>query len=543
VKRAVIYLRVSSSGQLTDRAPDGLSITAQREACHHKAAELGAEVVEEYTDKAESAKFADRPGLQAMLGRIKAQRDVDYVILFKVNRLARNRRDDANLMFELWQYGARLVSVAENIDDTPAGQLLHAILAGVAEFESRNLAAEVLKGLTQKAKIGGTPGRAPLGYENVREKIAGREVRTIALDPDRAPLITWAFTAYATGNYSLERLLRELTERGLTSRDSRNFGRPIKRSALASLLKSPYYVGVVRYRGVEYEGRHQPLIDKETFSRVQQILKAHEAAGEKDRKHHHYLKGTVYCARCHSRLLITRANGHGGTYLYYFCAGRQRRNGCEQRYVQVPTVEEAVIRDAYGPLSLTASEVARIRERFAIYLAGRDKAAERETKRQRRRIAKLRAEREKLLHAYYAGALPVELLKTEQDRIARELATAEGKLAEHELEAAAVRETLEQALALALDCQANYQRASKPLRRQWNQVFFRRLLVLDDRVVATERADGIDEIYELRDRLAAEAAQPEAAPSHGPGSSEAVLVEPAGLEPATFALPARRSSS
>src|SRR4029453_1240915 len=137
-KRAVIYLRVSTAKQADKNADsEGYSLPAQREACLRKAEALGAEVVEEYLDRGESAKTTDRPEFQRMLARIRLARDVDYVILDKIDRFARNRRDDANTMFELKSYGAQLVSVKENIDETPAGQLLHAIMAGIAEFYSR----------------------------------------------------------------------------------------------------------------------------------------------------------------------------------------------------------------------------------------------------------------------------------------------------------------------------------------------------------------------------------------------------------------------
>src|SRR5690349_2417879 len=99
-KRAVVYLRVSTTKQAeTDFDPDGLSLPAQREACQRKAEELGADVVDTYMDRGESAKTADRPQFQAMVQRIRRARDVDYVILDKVNRFARNRRDDANVLF------------------------------------------------------------------------------------------------------------------------------------------------------------------------------------------------------------------------------------------------------------------------------------------------------------------------------------------------------------------------------------------------------------------------------------------------------------
>src|SRR5437867_1163391 len=97
-KRAVIYLRVSTTDQAnTDRDVEGFSIPAQREACFRKASELGAEVVDEYLDRGESGRSADRPALQLMLGRIRQLGDVDYVIVHKIDRLARNRADDANL--------------------------------------------------------------------------------------------------------------------------------------------------------------------------------------------------------------------------------------------------------------------------------------------------------------------------------------------------------------------------------------------------------------------------------------------------------------
>jgi len=216
-KRAVIYLRVSTAKQAgKDADPEGYSLPAQRESCLHKAESLGAEVVGEYLDRGESAKTADRPEFQRMLARVRDSRDVDYVILDKIDRFARNRRDDANTLFELKGYGAQLVSVKENIDETPAGQLLHAIMAGIAEFYSRNLATEALKGMTQKAKVGGTPGRAPIGYINVgRRNEEGSETRVVVIDPDRAPLIVWAFEAYAAGEWTIRSLTEALAAKGL----------------------------------------------------------------------------------------------------------------------------------------------------------------------------------------------------------------------------------------------------------------------------------------------------------------------------------------
>src|SRR5579875_3350361 len=129
-KRAVLYLRVSTEEQAdTDYNTEGYSLPAQREACVRLSDQLGATVVGEYVDRGESAKSAKRPELQRMLKRLQEQADVDYVIVHKVDRLARNRKDDVEIDLVIRSSGARLVSASENIDDTPHGKLIRNIMA------------------------------------------------------------------------------------------------------------------------------------------------------------------------------------------------------------------------------------------------------------------------------------------------------------------------------------------------------------------------------------------------------------------------------
>ena len=177
MKRAVSYLRVSTKEQAeVGGEAEGYSIPARsREACARKAEGLGAEVVEEYVDRGESARSADRPGLKQMLARIESERDIDLLIVHKVDRLARSRVDDVAIGLKLQACGVTLVSCTESIDETPSGRLLHGIMASIAEFYSRNLGTEVSKGMNQKVKAGGTPGRAPIGYLNSRVTIDGRD--------------------------------------------------------------------------------------------------------------------------------------------------------------------------------------------------------------------------------------------------------------------------------------------------------------------------------------------------------------------------------
>jgi hypothetical protein len=111
---------------------------------------------------------------------------------------------------------------------------------------------------------------------------------------------------------------------------------------LGAPLRDRYYLGVIEYDGVEYQGRHQPLVSEELFNRVQRVLDAHSGSGVRYRTHHHYLKGLVWCGRCKSRFTVQRAQGRrGGIYYYFLCRGRLQGN-CDQRYLPVEVVEDAV---------------------------------------------------------------------------------------------------------------------------------------------------------------------------------------------------------
>lgn len=137
LKRAILCLRVSTSKQATRNGEaEGYPIPAQRSACERKVADLGAEVVQEFVDAGVSARSADRNGLQALLAYV-AEGGVDCVLVHKLDRLARDMADDVMILAKIQTAGAVLVSATESIDETPAGMLMHNILAGMAEFYSQ----------------------------------------------------------------------------------------------------------------------------------------------------------------------------------------------------------------------------------------------------------------------------------------------------------------------------------------------------------------------------------------------------------------------
>jgi site-specific DNA recombinase len=502
----VVYVRVSPGKGQAAKAdePEGYSLPAQLAACKRKATSLRAVVIEEFVERSESAKTAHRPELQRMLQYVK-EHNVRWVIVHKVDRLARNRVDDALINLALKEAGAELVSVSENIDQTPSGHLLHGIMSSIAEFYSRNLATEVIKGSVQKAKNGGTPGKAPIGYLNVRKVVNGLEGRTVEVDPVRGPLMAWAFDAYATGDWTIRRLLAELTTKGLTTVPGPHTpSRPLTVSHLHRLLRHPYYVGVVRYRGAIYDGKHPRLVEPETWQRVQELLTAKYLTGERHREHPHYLKGSIFCGHCGSRLIVSYAKGKGGTYPYFICVGRQqKRTDCTLRALRIGLVEDAIARH-YATIQLSGQELTDVRAFLGEELTNLRLDAERERRSQERRLAGFNAERKKLLDAHYADAIPLDLLRSEQERLTREIETAERRLAEVESDFRRAETNLKRALTRVGDCETAYREASAPLRRQFNLAFFKRLLIDDEYTVTSELAEPFDTLLgsELRRAVA-----------------------------------------
>ena len=566
-KFAVSYLRVSTRGQAErgGGADEGFSIPAQREANKKKALSMGAMVGKEFVDRGTSAKSADRPELQKMLEYVKENADrVDYVIVHKVDRLARNRGDDVDIMRTLRECGVQLVSASESIDDTPAGMLLHGIMSSIAEFYSQNLANEVKKGLNEKVKSGGTPSRAPLGYLNIRrmdEK--GREERTVILDEERAPLIKLAFEEYATGNWTVQDLAEHLAACGLTTRATPRIpSQPISKKSLNSVLINPYYKGIVSYQGVEYDGIHPALVNPDTWQQVQDILLSH-INGERTREHPHFLKGSVFCKNCGSRMFINYTKSHTGVrYPYFICGGRHnKRTDCKQRAVLIADVERQVeqIYDSYSFPPKIADYLEKwLRQNIE---AEQDKYAT-ELDGLRREKDKLERQRKKLLEAHYNDAIPLDLLKSEQQKIAKQLAAIDHQIKAYDYTFTTVIERLGDAIDLIENCGRTYRMANDNMKKMMNQAIFKRLLIGSDGKVTAEFAEPFTMLVEpMKDEVAqynsvnnAEAREHlltsflSSIPNRlsnffGKGWSKNFLVEHTGLEPVASTLPVWRAPS
>lgn len=504
LKRAVVYLRVSSAAQVnTDYDPEGISIPAQRTSCERKVAQMdGVEIVGEYVEPGRSGTSMEgRPAFQSMLQRIRDERDVDYVVIYKLSRMNRNRLDDALVMAQLRQHGVTLVSATEMIDETPEGQLMHGVLASFNEFRSAADGADIRYKMREKAKRGGTVSRAPLGYTNVRETFEGREISTVAIDPVRGPLIKQAFELFATGEHTLATLCDELTHRGLQTRAGRFPPGPLSDSKLSTLLRDPYYVGVVTFKGEQFAGRHEPLIDQELFDAVQAVISGKRISGERQRVHHHYLKGTLFCGACHergrdSRLLIQKSTGRrGGIYFYFFCTARQS-NECSEPYLPLEDVEAAVVRH-YATLPIEPELVELIRQDLASTMSDLQAAARTAQRQREGRLAKLDRQEENLLDLVADSEVDSDRAKSRLRRI-----TAEREKLKTEVDLNAEGLTLgaqvvTRTIELLNDAQRLYESSSDQGRRLINHGIFNKLYITSSQVTDDELQEPFAAITHL----------------------------------------------
>ena len=500
-RRAFAYLRVSSDGQVkTDYSEDGLSINAQREGSQEKALSLDARIVGEFSDPGRSA-YVDlhkRTGFLQMLDELKrrnarAATRVDYVIVWSLSRWARNTVDHWQTRKIVSEAGARLISITEPMagEDSAAAFLYESMIATQNQFQSMQTSENVKRGLKQKASVGGTYGWAHLGYLNDVDRLAdGRRVATVIPDPDRHHFLTLAFQLYATGQYSLSQLANELYRAGLRSRPRSNRApQKVDTAALQRVLRDRHYLGLIVYkRGTPdeqvFEGRHEPLIDQETFDVVQTRLDEKRVAGERPQKRQHYLRGSLFCGECGRRLVYALSRSCTGKhYAYYFCVGRVKGTGCTMRTSINPKLIEQAIQRYYTtrPVQLTPEQVQRRTAAIEALVAVSQQAVVQVKEAKLRLISALEAKQDGLVDMRFTEkSISAAVFKRKQAVLEDELAAAHESLAETETALKLDGEHLRIALELADDAASVYKAGKEQTKRGYNQAFFKKLYVMPE---------------------------------------------------------------
>jgi len=330
--RAALYARVS-----TEEQTEGYSLDAQVECFRRYCQDHGWQIVQEYLEPGASARSVERPVFKQMLTDAEAGL-FDLLVVHKLDRFSRSLRDTLNLMSDLCNWGISFVSIQEQFDfTTPAGRLQMQILGAVAEWFSSNLGQEIAKGIHQRALAGLPWGRLPTGYcwgrcsecNDTACSDAGGEDRgdgqVPMLHPVDSKAIRLVFENYSKGDQTCDSVAVILNSAGFRSL-TRNGRRPWTRNAINKVLRKRFYTGRVEHKGRPYQGKHEPLIDKETFERCERIRRQHYRAPRTWAPRHrtYLLSGILHCDRCGQRMW---ADARGPTK-FYRCPSRERGMDC-----------------------------------------------------------------------------------------------------------------------------------------------------------------------------------------------------------------------
>lgn len=265
----------------------------------------------------------------------------ELVIVWKLDRFARNREDSAIYKMRLRKNGVRVESATEAISNTPEGIILESVLEGIAEYYSADLSQKITRGMRESAlKAQSIGGQVPLGYKIENHKLV--------INPATAHIVREAFQLYGRGE-SVAEICRIFNRKGYRTAKGSEFNR----SSFKSLFKNKRYIGTYTYKEIAIEGAVPPIIDKELFETVQQRLsKVAEAPARGKAKVDYLLSGKLFCGHCGAPM-----NGESGTsrtgvvHNYYSCYTRKRKQGCDKRPLRKEWIEDIVAQDAMSLLT------------------------------------------------------------------------------------------------------------------------------------------------------------------------------------------------
>ena len=334
--KAVIYARYSSDNQREE------SIEGQIRECTAFAAKNGITILRHYIDRACSAKTDNRPEFQQMIHDSR-QRLFDIVLVWKLDRFARNRYDSANYKNILKKNGVRVVSANEPISDRSEGILLESVLEGFAEYFSADLAEKVSRGMTEnalKCKFNG--GNPTIGFTSDKEQ-------NILVDPVKAPFVLDVFKMYDEGA-TMAKIRDFLNENNVLN----NRGHSHTVNSVANILKNRRYIGEYSYRDIVIPNGIPAIVSQDLFDRVQVKIEKNRKAPARAKATVEYILTTkLFCGHCGVSMCGESGKGRSGkNYHYYKCASvKKKLRDCNKKSIHKEVIEEYVIRHTMAMLA------------------------------------------------------------------------------------------------------------------------------------------------------------------------------------------------
>lgn len=311
--KGIIYYRVSTE----DQAQNGVSLEQQKKYCLEYAKSHDIEIVRMFHDDGVSAKTVNRKGLQDMLAYCqKNHRNIDSVIVYKIDRLSRNVKDYATILMALEELKIKFISATETVDKTPSGKLIGTIMASFAQFDNDVRSERVSSCMLEKIKQGIWCYKAPLGYLNKRDE---QNKAIITVDRPRAEIIKMAFDKFSTGAYQMEEIRKLMIKAGFKSWKNKE----LSNQTTYKILTDKFYIGVMTVNGQEYPGTHEQIISEQTFYKCQKYI---NKGNKGDRisastpNETFPLRHFVLCPNCNRPLTACMSKSKSGRlYPFYKC--------------------------------------------------------------------------------------------------------------------------------------------------------------------------------------------------------------------------------
>ncbi len=326
MKKAVIYARFSSHSQTEQ------SIEGQLRECYDFAKRNEITIVSEYIDRALTGTSDKRPQFLKMIEDSK-KKNFEYVLVYQLDRFARNRYDSANYKAKLKKNGVRVLSAKENITDDASGILVEGMLESMAEYYSAELSQKVKRGIKESLLKGNfIGGRSILGYDIVDKKWT--------INPLEAIIVKDIFTRYRNGEKAKE-IVDRLNVMGVKSK----VGKAFTVTQLARIIRNEKYMGVFNVGGNVYTNVIPPIVDEELFRKCNLIMDTHKHKQRKNYDEQPYvLSGKLFCGYCGSNITAECGTSKTGrVYHYYKCYGRKlRTNDCNKKIVSQEYIETLV---------------------------------------------------------------------------------------------------------------------------------------------------------------------------------------------------------
>ena len=324
---AVIYARYSSDNQREE------SIEGQIRECTAYAEKNGITIVKHYIDRAISAKTDNRPEFQQMI-KDSDKKLFDIVLVWKLDRFARNRYDSARYKTQLKKNGVKLMSATEIISEGPEGIILESVLEGYAEYYSADLAEKVVRGQTEnilKGRCNG--GRGTFGYTLDSE-------RKFHIDPLTSPFVLESFKKYNEGS-TMKEIRDWLNENGIKN----PVGSAFTYNSVEHMLKNRRYIGELKFRDVVVPDAIPPIIPLELFEDVQEKIAKNKKAPARRKAEDDYLLTTkLFCGYCGALMFGESGTSRTGeVHRYYKCATAKKHKGCKKKTVRKQWLEDLVV--------------------------------------------------------------------------------------------------------------------------------------------------------------------------------------------------------